>query len=308
MKKVAIIILTHNKKKMLEEALKSVFKKTNYKNYKVFLVDNGSVDKHNLMVKKKFPEVEVIRKEVNLGYSKGNNIGIKRAYEVYDPDYFILLNDDIEIIDKNWLRKMIKVAESDQKIGVVGSQSIYPDGSFQSSGGHIKNWLITMTLNFKEGDIIDVDHLDIVCVLVKKEVMDEVKGFDEDFTPFLLEDTDYCLRVKEKGYSIKLDTTVRIIHKKSQTIKSMNNKLSLLIRFKNDIIFSKRHLSLRNKLFRIFIFLPMVAMFKKRRDEDELKFKNFKLRDDFLVNLYYYFISFNRKIYKGLLRRNGIVI
>lgn len=301
-KKVAMILLTCNQKKMLEEALESIIKKTDYKNYKIFLVDNGSEDRHDLMVKKKFPKVDVIRNKKNLGYSKGNNVGIRKACKTYDPDYFVLLNDDIEMINENWLKKMIEVAESDEKIGIVGSQSIYPNGIFQSSGGHLKGYIITMTHKFKEGDILDVDHLDVVCVLVKRKVMDKLEGFDEIFTPFLLEDTDYCLRAKEKGYSIKLDTNVKIIHKKSQTIHAMDNKLNLLIRFKNDIIFSRRHLKGKYKFFRIFIFLPMVAVFKKKHDEDELKFKNFKLRKDFLINLYHYVIAFSPKLYRRSLK------
>ena len=299
--KVAMIILTCNQKKMLKEALDSVIKKTDYKNYKIFLVDNGSEDRHDLMVKKKFPKVEVIRNEKNLGYSKGNNIGIKKASEIYKPDYFVLLNDDIEMTNKNWLSKMIEIAKSDKKIGIVGSQSIYPNGSFQSSGGYLKRWVITQILEFKKGAVLDVDHLDMVCVLVKKELMNKIKGFDEIFTPFLLEDTDYCLRAKKAGYSIKLDTSVKVIHKKSQTIESMKNKRKLLIRFKNDIIFSRRHLTGWNKFFRIFIYLPMVAVFKKKHDEDELKFKNFELRKDFLVNLYYWILAFIPRSYKKII-------
>src|SRR3990167_3422431 len=96
--KAAIIILTYNQKKMLEEALDSIIRKTDYKNYKIFLVDNASLDRHDLMVKRKFPQVRIIRNEKNLGYGEGNNIGIKTAVKEYGPDYFVLLNDDIEII------------------------------------------------------------------------------------------------------------------------------------------------------------------------------------------------------------------
>lgn len=300
-KKVAMIFLTHNQKKMLEEAIKSVFEKTDYKNYKVFLVDNGSSDRHDLMVKKKFPKVDVIRCEKNFGYSKGNNIGIKRAYESYDPDYFILLNDDIEIIDKKWLKKLIKVAESNKEIGIVGSQSIYPDGELQGSGGHLKNWYLSQIVKFNEGEILDVDHLDIVCVLVKRETMDKIHGFDEIFTPFLLEDTDICLRAKREGYLVKLDTSIKVIHKKSKTIKAMQNRKRLLIRFKNDIIFSRRHFNGIYKFFRIFVYLPMVAIMKKKKDTDTLSFKNFKMRKDFMKNLYYWVLAFFPRSYKKII-------
>jgi len=308
MKKVAMILLTCNQKKMVEECIDSIFKKTDYKNYKIFLVDNGSEDRHDLMVKKKFPLVHVLRNEKNLGYGKGNNQGIDLAYDLYNPDYFVLLNDDMEVINKDWLKDLINIAESDKDIGIVGSQSIYPNGDYQISGGHMKGYVIDLDAKYEKEEVLDVDHLDIVCALVKREVMDALVGFDEDFTPFLLEDTDYCLRAKEGGWSIKLDTGNKVIHKKSQTIHAMDNKYNMLIRFKNDLIFSRRHLKGKDKLFRMFVFLPMVAILKKKRDEDELKLKNFKIRPDFLRNLYYYIIAFNRKIYKGVLRRGGIEV
>lgn len=306
-KKVAIIVLTHNQKKLLQETLQSV-EKTDYKNYKIFLVDNGSVDRHDLMVKKKFPKVKVIRKNKNMGYSKGNNIGIKIARKEYNPDYYVLLNDDIEFTGKGWLKEMILLIECGNKIGIVGPQSIYPDGTFQNVGGYLKGWELTKISNFVEGDLLSVDHFDVVCMLVKKEVMEELGGMDEIYTPFLLEDSDFCLRCKELGYVIAIDTQIKVIHKKSKTIKAMNNKKILLIRFKNDIIFSKRHLRGWNKFFRMFVFLPMVAVFKKKNDNDELKLRNFRIRKDCLRNLYYYVIAFNRKLYKGSLLKEGIEV
>jgi len=306
--KVAMVILTYNQKKLLEETLESIIKKTNYKNYKIFLVDNGSIDRHDLMVKKRFPKVEVIRNTKNLGYSKGNNIGIREAQETYNPDYFVLLNDDIEMIDGEWLNKMIKVAESDEKIGIVGCQSIYPDGSFQNAGGYLRRWELTKILEFNQGEILDVDHFDVVCMLVKREVMNKVEGMDESYTPFLLEDSDFSLRTKEEGYLIKVHTDVKVVHKKSQTIDSMDGRLNLLIRFKNDIIFSRRHLKGWDRFFRMFIFLPTVAMLKKKNDNDELKLRNFRIRKDFLRNIYYYLSSFNRNLYKAILLRGGIEV
>jgi len=307
-KKVAIIVLTYNQKKLLEETLKSVYNKTDYKSYKVFVVDNGSVDRHDIMVKKNFPKAVVIRNDKNLGYSKGNNVGINYVKRSYDPDYFVLLNDDIEITQKEWLSTMIRIAEGNKKIGIVSCQSVYPDGEFQNVGGYLKGWELTKILYFNEGELLDVDHFDVVCMLVKREVMDRLKGMDEIYTPFLLEDSDFHLRAKKLGYYILVVPWIKVIHKKSKTIKAMNNKKTLLVRFKNDIIFSRRHLKGWNKFFRIFIFLPMVAVFKKKDDNDELRLKNFRLRKDCLKNLYYYLIAFNRKLYKGSLLKGGIEI
>ncbi|HQC61394.1 MAG TPA: glycosyltransferase family 2 protein [Candidatus Pacearchaeota archaeon] len=286
-KKVAIIILTCNQKKMLEETLESLIKKMNYKNYKIFLVDNGSADRHDLMVKKEFPKVDITRNKENLGFSKANNIGIKKASKYYNPEYFLLMNDDMEVSDKDFLKKMIKVAEQDSKIGVVGCQQIYPDGTMQDVGGYFRKWNLTKILKFKQGEILDVDLFMGSCMLIKKEVMKKIGGLDEGFTPFLLEDSDYCLTAKKAGYLVKVVTDTKIIHKKSKTVNSFTNSKHMFVRFKNDIYFSIKHMTLKYALFRIFIYLPLVAVFRKKRDEERLSnLRNFAFRKEAINNIF----------------------
>lgn len=285
-KKVAIIISTYNQDILLEECLSSLKNKTDYKRYKVFLVDDGSKKKIGGKIKKKFSWVNVIINKKNLGFSKANNIGIRKALKNYSPDYVLLLNDDTEIKQKNWLKKMIKTGENDKKIGILGCKIIYPDGKLQNIGGYIRKWEITKIKDFKKNEIIDVDHVMGSCFLIKKEVIDEIGYLDEIYSPFLLEDTDYCLRAKKAGFLIKSVSSVSIIHKKGKTIDSLKNKKNLYIRFKNDIVFSIRHLKPKYAFFRIFIYLPLVAVLKKKKDTDELRMKNFKLRKNFWINLF----------------------
>jgi len=114
-KKVGIVALTCNQKKLLEETLSSLFKNTNYKNYRVYVVDNGSKDRHDLMMKDKFPKVNVIRNKKNVGFSKGNNQGMRKAFKDFNPDYFLMINDDLEFPDRNWLRDMVNFSEKNKK-------------------------------------------------------------------------------------------------------------------------------------------------------------------------------------------------
>jgi len=284
--KVSIVILTCNQKKLLGETLSSIINKTKYKNYKIIVVDNGSKNRHDLFVKKNFKKAEVIRNSRNLGFSKGNNLGIKKAIKKHNPDYFLLLNDDLEIIDKNWINKLISTAKKDKNGGIVGCKLIYPDGSFQDAGGYLKGWNLTQITKFKKGSILEADHFMGACILIKREVIDKIGMFDEIYSPFLLEDSDLFLRAKKAGYSVKVNTNVEIIHKKSKTVDAFTNSKHMFVRFKNDIIFSIRHLKIKNALFRIFIYLPLVAIFKKKKDQDDLKIKNFKLRKNFLSNIF----------------------
>jgi len=296
--KVAIIILTCNQKKLMEETISSVIKKTNYKNYRIFLIDNGSEDRHDLLVREKFPEIDVTRNKKNLGFSKANNIGIKKSSKWYNPSYFLLLNDDMEINDKDWLKKMILVGENEKNAGIIGCQLLYPDGTLQNVGGYLEKWRLTNITKFKKDEILDVDHFMGACILIKKEVVERIGVLDEIFTPFLLEDSDYFLRAKKAGYSVKIVTSAKMIHKKSKTVGTFSNRKHMFSRFKNDIVFSLRHMKTKDFLFRIFIYLPMVSLFKKKKDLDKLEFKNFKIRKRVIENI---FLLFGAYLFNALL-------
>ncbi len=297
-KKIAIIITTYNQEKLLEICLNSLRKKTDYKNYKVYVIDDSGKGEIGKEIKKKFKWVEAIINKKNKGFSGANNVGIKNALNEYNPEYFLLLNDDTEVIDRSWLKKMIEVGENDKRIGILGCKIIYPDGSLQNIGGYIKKWKIDLELNEDKKEVFEVDHVMGACFMIKKEVIKKIGLLDEIYSPYLLEDTDYCLRAKKAGFKIVSIPFVKIIHKKGKSIDSLEDKKRLLVRFKNDIIFSKRHLKGWNKFFRIFVYLPLVAIFKKKKDTDELKPGKFILRKKFIRNLGLWFIAFFPKMYK----------
>jgi len=301
-RKIAIIICTYNQGKLLEVCLTSLKNKTNYKNYKVYLIDDSGTGKIGENIKKKFKWINIIANKKNIGFSKSNNVGIKKAIKEYNPDYILLLNDDCEIIEKDWIKKIIEVGEEDKKIGILGCRIIYPDGSLQNIGGKMEKWKIGGVEKFNEDKIIEVDHVMGACLMIKKEVIDKIGLLDEIYSPYLLEDTDYCLRAKKKGWKIVSVPYVRLIHKKGKSIDSLEDKRRLLVRFKNDIIFSKKHLKGWNKFFRIFIYLPIVAIFKKKKDTDKLKLSKFAIRKKFIRNLYLWFIAFSPRKYNRVLK------
>jgi GT2 family glycosyltransferase len=183
MKKVAIIITTYNQDKLLNECLNSLINKTSYKNYKIFLIDDASKIEIGEKIKKKFKKISVTINKKNFGYAGANNIGIKKAIKEYDPDYFLLLNDDTKIISKNWLSEMVKVGEINEKIGILGCRIINPDGSLQNVGGHIQKWNVSRISLPKKNKVIDVEHIMGACFLMKKEVVKNIGYLDEIFSP-----------------------------------------------------------------------------------------------------------------------------
>jgi len=306
-KKVAIIIVTYNSDlKLLRECLNSIKENTIYKNYKVIISDNGSTNGSNELIKKSFKWVDLLENKKNLYFAGGNNLGVKYALKKYNPDYFFILNDDVKIINKKWLSEVIKTAESDSKIGIVGINPIYPEGISQNVGGFIKGPLITLDKQAKGTK--EFDHV-TAFFLLKREVLEKVGLYDEVFSPYLLEETDYCLRVKRAGYKIISRTDIKMIHYKSVTI-SRDGELKInRVRLKNDIIFSLINLKIIYAFIRVFFYLPLVTLLKKKDDKGDVTIKNARFRKNFFKNLgilikgYWFMITNLRMIYKKRLDR-----
>lgn len=304
---VIIVIVTYNPElKILEECLSSLKKNTDYENYKVIVSDNGSTNGSNKIIKKDFKWVDLLENNANLYFAGGNNKATKYALKKYNPDYFFVLNDDIKVINKKWLSEIVKTAESDPKIGLVGINPIYPDGISQNVGGYIKGPLITLD---KEAEgFREFDHITAL-FLVKKEVIEKIGLFDEIFVPYLLEETDYCLRTKRAGFKVVSRADIKIIHYKGLTIdrdKEVNRNYA---RMKNDLIFSLINLKIHFAFIRIFFYLPLVMILKKKTDKKKISLSNIKFRQNILINLlniikgYYYVITHFEIIYKKWLER-----
>jgi len=265
--KVAIIISAYSQKKLLENCLKSLKTKTNYRNYKIYLVDDSGNKKFE-NIKKKFKDLNIIFNKENKGFAKSNNIGIKKALKNYDPDYFLLLNDDTEIIDENWLKKMIEVGEKNKKAGILGCKIIYPDGSLQWVAKNNRIYSFEKLGNkssskeFSKIQEIKNNHIVGTCFLIKKKVIDKIGLLDEKFSPFYGEETDFCYRAYKKGFElIYVGSTILIHHGKASTEKLKKDYI-WYIKKKNGI----RLEWLNYSFFKIlkYTFFHFASLFKKK--------------------------------------------
>lgn len=209
-KKVIIIIATCNQERLLVDCLKSL-KKTKYNNYKIFLVDDSGKE-IGKNIKKEF-NVDLITTNGYTGQSKVWNLAIKKALKE-DFDYVFLLDDDTKILDENWLVKLIKVGESDEKIGILGCKVIHPNGRIQ--------WMKKDT--GKVPLIKEVDNVIGCCFLMKKKVIDEIGFFDEKFSPAYGEESDFCFRALKKGFRCIYVGTTKIMHYGGTTTKKIFNE------------------------------------------------------------------------------------
>jgi GT2 family glycosyltransferase len=241
--KVCIIILNWNGKELLKDCLSSLFKNTDYPNYKVIVVDNGSTDGSIDFVKKSFKKADILPLDKNYGFSKGNNEGIKYALKKYNPKYLVILNNDTEIVEKNWLKEMVTFSESDEKIGIVACKAITLDGRIESTGYIDGKSISRITMQVPSNKINKIceNFIISICILVKKNVFEAIGGFDEIYSPYLYEDIDFFVRAKRAGFRLFYFGKTKIIHKVSQSLKKESNLKRIFIGNRNDIIFHLKY-------------------------------------------------------------------
>jgi len=204
--RVSVIILNYNGKQFLETCLTSVFN-TEYSNFEVVFVDNGSTDGSIDFVKERFsknPRLKIIKNEENLGFAEGNNVGVKYA----KGDYIVFLNNDTEV-DSNWLRELVKVMEFDQTIGAAQSKLLFADtrdkiwgiGEFMDYFGE------TSTKGWGEKNVEQYTHVEEVfnaigaSMIISRRIFTEVGMFDPAF--FIQhEDVDLGWRIWLTGHKI----------------------------------------------------------------------------------------------------------
>ncbi len=208
-KKVGIIIVNWNGKSYLDDCLKSIRNQT-YTNISTILVDNGSTDGSVEFVKKYYKEVVIIKLEENKGFAKGNNIGIKKAFEDINIEYIFTLNNDTTI-EPNTIGSLISIANQDKKIGSVAPKMIFLRNkkvidnlgiSINKDGGAVNRG----SKEVDQGQYDKSSNIFGVCAgaaLYKREAIESIRlnkeYFDDDFFAYY-EDLDLAWRLRLAGW------------------------------------------------------------------------------------------------------------
>ena len=193
-KSVTIVIVTYNSAKFTENCLRSVQKlDTGRQNFDVVIVDNNSADATLREVRGNFPGIKIIENKINLGFAGANNVAIKEI----KTKYVALLNPDTEV-DNAWLSELVNIAESDPKIGMVGSKVLsLKDRKTVLSYG------VTLCKSGRAIETIDAGMEPFcpsgVSTLYRKELLDSVGALDGDFFAYF-EDVDLAWRAKRAGW------------------------------------------------------------------------------------------------------------
>ncbi|MBW1973709.1 MAG: glycosyltransferase family 2 protein [Deltaproteobacteria bacterium] len=284
MKELSIIIVNWNTKDYLKKCLDSILENLNGVDYEVIVVDNGSSDMSQEMLKTNYNRspFKLVLLNENSGYAKGNNIG----YEHSNGEIILLLNPDI-IVLPNSIQNMMKYIKENPKAGIVGCHFLNPDGSMQY---HYRRFLDIFTLIFYYsyiGNLLDrfifknffskrhkymgedfsrvkiIDQLSGSALMMFKRVIKELDGlFDEKMVIFF-NDVDLCKRVWDIGYEIHVIPDAKVIHFGARSINQLSIKEYKKALFEGLLAYLKKHRD--PKRFILPFIFPI--LFIRRKDK-----------------------------------------
>ena len=269
---LSIVIVNYNVKYFLEQCLHSVYKALKHIQGEVFVIDNNSVDGSCAMVLDKFPEAILIENKENLGFSKANNQGLRKAA----GKYCLLLNPDTVVEEDSFL-KCLQFMDSHPEAGALGVKMIDGKGKFLPES---KRALPTPTVAFfkifglsslfprsrifgryhlgylSKEDTHPVEILAGAFMFIRKEALDKTGLLDEGF--FLYgEDIDLSYRLNKAGFTNYYFPETTIIHYKGESTKKGSINY-VLVFYKAMIIFARKHFSPNNaRILTVLIHLAI---------------------------------------------------
>jgi hypothetical protein len=258
--KVYILIVAFNHKRHTFRCLESL-KNITYPDFTVVVVDNGSSDGTAEDIRNNYPWVKLIVNDRNLGFTGGHIKGCERAMKE-GADYILLLNNDVEVA-KDFLERLIDVAESDERIGAVGPVMYFldPPNRVWSAGlkvrllGLYNKMLFFGQTDQKIPDLLTVPVISGAALCLKRKVIDEV-GFLDDLYFCYNEDVDLCYRMRKAGYSLVTVKASRIWHKVSASSGGLFNPCNQYLMARGAAIFMRKFGTSLQK----FIFPPLALV------------------------------------------------
>ncbi len=242
--KIITVVLNTNRRDDTLACLESLSAST-YDNLQVMVLDNASSDGSVEAINARFPAVETVRLEHNLGYAGNNNVGIRRAL-AQGADWVFVLNEDT-LVEPDCLSTLMAEAMSSPRVGVVGPMVYtFDPGQIISSAGGAIDWRIADAPNVGMGQVDSgqfparqVDYINGCGLLISRTAI-EAAGLIDDTFFIYFEETDWCARVRQAGFEIRFVPTARMRHKAPITASAFGPS-TLYYMTRNRLRFFARH-------------------------------------------------------------------
>ncbi|MBC8322721.1 MAG: glycosyltransferase [Candidatus Marinimicrobia bacterium] len=254
--KVSVLIVSYNVKEYVDHAIDSLMR-SSVDNLDIVVVDNNSFDSTVDHLNKSYPDVTVIANKENVGFGKAVN----QATSVAKGDYFLILNPDT-VVQENTIDILLHYMELNEKVGMVGPKILNSDGTLQAACKRSfpslnvavpkllgldklfpkSKWAGKYNLSYLDPDQVSpVDAISGSCMFIRKELFQDLNGFDEHFFMFG-EDLDLCYRTWEKGYEVHYVPKTQIVHYQGESVKSAPFD-SINAFYNAMILFADKHFS-----------------------------------------------------------------
>lgn len=271
---LSIIIVNYNVKEFLLNLLDSLHKAVSKFDSEIIIVDNASDDGSVEAVRNKYPDVTLIENKINVGFGAANN----QALNIANGKYFVLINPDT-IVKEDTFTKLIDFLKNTPDAGMVGCKVLNPDGTLQlacrrSFPGPWTSFTKITGLSklfpksrlfakynltyLDENETHEVDAISGSFMMMRREVYEKTKGFDQQFFMYG-EDLDLCYRTQKEGYKVYYVHTTEIIHYKGESTKRSSID-------ETKVFYDAMHLFVRkhfSSFFIVEIILQAAIFFRK---------------------------------------------
>lgn len=267
---VSIIIVYYRAKEELMSCLSSIAKSQQKVSYEVIVVDNDERQTIEKELKQRYPSATYVRSPGNIGFGAGNNMGAKHA----SGKYLLFLNPDTLVLN-NAIETLAHSLKQEKKIGIITPQLLGEDrhidllqctGSLTPTSGLVahsilnklspnnpisrKYWMLEWGRRTKR----EVEVVQGAAFMVKKSLFDDLGGFDEKFFMYF-EESDFCLRVRKKGWKIVFEPKAKIVHFGKRSTKDRRKALKIFK--KSRSYYFKKHFGLLKGIITQFLFWLM---------------------------------------------------
>jgi len=239
--RISLIISNFNGKDTTDRCVQSVVQYTAYpqERLRILVVDDGSVDGSVSVLRQRFDgKIELLEMNQNVGFIKANNAAITYALESHQPDYVMLLNNDTEAVQPDWLARLVETAERcGERMGIICPQLIFPDGRVQWSGrprerNTIALILQTVTARLNPGfatkdsakhEVIEVNTASGACMLIKSALIRRIGLLDVSLAPAFQEDVEYSFRTWRAGFNVLYRPDIKVVHHERVSFEGRRN-------------------------------------------------------------------------------------
>ncbi|MBX7143041.1 MAG: glycosyltransferase family 2 protein [Oligoflexia bacterium] len=240
---VSIIIPTRDQLLYLRRCVESISAKSDYKNFEIIIVDNGSKEQATLEYLdelQKAGRARVLRDERPFNYSRLNNLAARQAR----GEVLAFLNNDLEVITPGWLREMLALLLR-PGIGAVGARLLYPSELLQHAGvimgingvaGHNHKGIERYNPGYWNRAILtqNLSGVTAACMLIRREAFETVGGFDEGTLAVAFNDVDLCLKLRSRGYKITYTPYAELYHYESVS-RGYETTPEKFVRFEGEV-------------------------------------------------------------------------